>query len=207
MAPARAPDLRTVRDVTANFFYWQGLRWVPLGAALIVFALASAPGVRAEPWAAWAPWVAIALALWLSTSVAGRYYRRTFGAVRALPGLHTRRTRIKWLVVYPVMFGAMIVDAELAPPVFVSGLAFAAGITAYWQSTGRGRVHYLLAAAGLAVIGLLPLTGLVPTGRALLPPFLGIVGAIYVIGGLLDHLELVRILGPITREEEHGGAV
>jgi hypothetical protein len=199
-------DLRMVRDVTANFFFWQGLRWVPLGVALIVLALASTVGARD---AAWAPWVmrgTLALALWLSTTVAGRYYRRTFGAVRALPGLHTRRTAIKWLVVYPAMVGAMILDGTLELPVFLSGFAFAAGIVAYRHSTGGGRAHYLAAAGALAVIALLPLTGLVPTGRALFSPFIGLLGAIYVVGGVLDHHELVRILRPVARQE-HGGAV
>ena len=34
-----AADLDRVRAVTANFFFWQGLRWVPLGSILILSAL------------------------------------------------------------------------------------------------------------------------------------------------------------------------
>jgi hypothetical protein len=199
------PDqhLRLVRDVTANFFFWQGLRWVPMGVGLIVFALAAAPGVPLPNAAREVvPAATMLVALWLSTTVATNYYRRTFGDVRGLPGLHAKRDTVKWLVAYPLMFGSMILDARLAPPVFVSAIVFAAGIVAYRQSTGRGRVHYLFAAAILALFGLLPLTGVVPTGKALFGPFLGLLGAIYVVSGALDHLELTRILRPPAGDED-----
>jgi hypothetical protein len=44
--------------------------------------------------------------------------------------------------------------------------------------------------------GWLPLTGAVPAGKELFGPFLGLLGAIYVVGGVLDHRELTRILRP-----------
>ena len=31
-----APDLRRLHAVTDNFFFWQGLRWIPMGFALMV---------------------------------------------------------------------------------------------------------------------------------------------------------------------------
>lgn len=31
-------SLQRIHDFTANFFFWQGLRWVPLGAALLILS-------------------------------------------------------------------------------------------------------------------------------------------------------------------------
>jgi hypothetical protein len=205
-------ELQRVRGVTANFFFWQGLRWVPMGVALILIGLGATPGLRLPPFMrGWAPWVAMVIALWLSTSVIGGYYQRTFGSVRGLPGLHARRDTVKWLVVYPALMLALAADAKLEPPVFISGLVFGGGILAYWWSTGRGRPHYLVATTLLCLLAFLPLSGTVPAGRVLIGPFLGVLGIIYVIGGVLDHFELTRIMGPVMgedmREEENAGAL
>jgi hypothetical protein len=146
----------------------------------------------------------MALALWLSMDVLGRYYTRAYGRVRGIPGQHARRTRAKWLVVYPAMFAAMILDWTLHVPVFLSGVVFAAGIEAYRRSTGGGRRHYVVAEMLLASLTLAPLTGLT-TSRELLIPFIGLLGGIYVVGGVLDHLELARILGPASAAAEDDG--
>jgi hypothetical protein len=178
-----------------------------MGVGLIVFGVASSPGVPLPETARGAiPAVVMLIALWLSTTVAGAYYQRTFGNVRGIPGMHARRDTIKWLVVYPLMFGSMLLDAKLQLPIFISAIVFAAGIVAYRESTGRGRVHYLAAAALLALFGLLPLTGVAPTGKDLFGPFLGLLGAIYVVCGVLDHRELTRILRPPTGDDETSGA-
>src|SRR5690242_19776943 len=38
MTPRETASLDRINAVTANFFFWQGLRWVPLGVALLVVA-------------------------------------------------------------------------------------------------------------------------------------------------------------------------
>src|SRR5215212_1064199 len=125
---AEAPDLDRIRAVTANFFFWQGLRWVPMGFALIVFAVAPYfKGVIGKPWMSIATFASLAVALWLSSDVFGRYYTKTYGRVEGIPGQHVRRSTIKWFVVYPAVFVAMIVDWKLSTPVFLSGLAFGVG--------------------------------------------------------------------------------
>ena len=193
----RAAHLRRIRGITANFFFWQGLRWVPMGVALLVFGLANARAIPlSEPVRDILPAAVMLIGLWLSTTVAGAYYERTFGSVRGIPGLHAKRDTVKWLVVYPILFGSVILDAKLRLPVFASAIVFAGGIVAYRQSTGGGRVHYLAAAVILVLVGLLPLTGAVPPGKALFAPFLTLLGAIYVVCGVLDHRELTRILRP-----------
>src|ERR1044071_1185460 len=119
----RINDLHQVRAVTANYFFWQGLRLVPMGAALVLVAATLTPAVALPAGVRTSSALALLLlALWLSTSVLGGYYRRTFGDVQDDPGQHTRRSRIKWLVVYPAVMISMIVDMKLAPPIIVSGI-------------------------------------------------------------------------------------
>lgn len=189
--------LERIRSVTDNYFFWQGLRLVPMGAALLVVALR---------WTAWwplrDPWSDLALLLVLVVGLIaswaiGSSYRRTFGDVRGRPGAHARRDTVKWLIVYPVMAAALVVDGLLRPPVFVTGPVWGAATAAYWWSTGRGRPHYLVAAILLAGFGALPALGLVGSGKAAIAPFFALLGVIYMVGGVLDHFELKRLFGPV----------
>jgi len=34
-----ADRLRQIHNVTDNYFFWQGLRWIPLGAAMLGYAV------------------------------------------------------------------------------------------------------------------------------------------------------------------------
>jgi hypothetical protein len=199
--------LRQIHDVTDNFFFWQGLRWIPMGAAMLCVATVSSPGVPIP--VVVREWIALplfAVALWLSTAVLGRYYARRFGRVRGDPSRHAVRTSVKWLIVYPAIVVALVADAKFAPPIVVSSLAFAIAIEAYRQSTGGARHHYIIAAIGLVAFSILPLFHVVPAGKYSLTPLIGIIGLIYIVGGVLDHRELVRVLAPI-REEEHVASV
>jgi len=190
-------DLERIQAVTANYFFWQGLRWVPMGAALLAVGLY---------WSGWwrvpAPLGdavqlgVLGLALAISAALGG-YYRRRFGAVHGIAGMHARRERIKWVFVYPAMALSLVADMVFAPPVLLSGFVWAGGILAYRRSTGGGRVHYLVAAPLLAAFGLLPLLGLMQPGKAAVNLFVAAVGIVFIIGGLLDHFELGRILRPV----------
>lgn len=200
MAPAVDPAMVHVHDVTANYCLWQGLRLLPMGAVWFLVAL------RWSPWwpltGSWSDGAFVmicALAL-LGSSVMGRYYRRTFGDVRALPGQHARRDATKWFVVYPALLIALLVDAYLQPRVLISGLAWAIAVLAYWSSTGRGRRHYLWGGFLLMLIGLAPAAGLTQSGRTGLALFFAILGLIHVVGGLLDHRELRRMFPPVLPE-------
>jgi len=93
------------------------------------------------------------------------------------------------------MIAAIIVDGVWRPPVLLSALAFAGAVEAYRESTGGGRLHYVVAAIGFVAFSLLPLLGVLPNGIAAVGAVIGLTGAVYVVGGLLDHRELVRILG------------
>ena len=122
------------------------------------------------------------------------------------PSRHVFRTYVKWLVAYPAILGAVVVDLRFEPPLILSGLAFAVAMEAYRQSTGGGRVHYIVASVGLAAFSILPVAGLASTGKSGLAALIGILGVIYIVGGMLDHRELVRMLAPV-REELDGASV
>jgi hypothetical protein len=190
------PDLRRLHAVTDNFFFWQGLRWIPMGVALMVVSMAMMPAIPLPKDVR--PWVGgsfIIVAVWLSTSVLGRYYARHFGRVRMDLDRHKTRTSVKWFVAYPAVIAALFVDGVWRPPVLVTALAFAAAIEAYRESTGGGRLHYVVAAIVLVSFSLLPAVGVLTTGVDAIGAVIGLTGAIYVVGGLLDHREMVRILG------------
>ena len=186
--------VQRVHDVTANFFFWQGLRWVPMGVALLAVAWGLGPGTPVpDAWQTPLLLAPMAGSLGLS-SMAGRWYARSYGRVRARPGMHARRTRTKWLVVYPLVAAALIVDAVWKLPVLTSGLAFAGAIEAYRRSTGGGRRHYIVASALFIAIAFVPVAGLVTPGAPALNWVVALLGATYVVGGVLDHFELRRVL-------------
>jgi hypothetical protein len=198
------PSLERVREVTDNFFFWQGLRWIPAGLVLVVAGLSWTEGWPLNDAASTALLLAVLAVGAFASSAIGRHYQRTFGQVRGIPGHHRRRTATKWALVYPAMAGSLVVDAVLEPRVFISGFVWGAAIAAYWWSTGRGRPHYVIAVALLFTFAILPTVGTIAVGRPILSLFFVVVGGIYMVGGLLDHLALRRVLPPIPAD---GGPV
>jgi hypothetical protein len=194
-------DLAQIRRVTDNYVFWQGLRWVPFGVLLLLQALVLAwPGAR--PLAEW--WtdgllLALLLVCWLAYRWIDGWYARTFGQVSAIRGRHRGRDAVKWLLVYPALGVSLVVDALVRPPLLVSGAVWGAAVLAYWASTGRGRTHYLWAAMLLVACTFLPLLDIVDRGAPMVALLLAVVGAVYVVGGMLDHCELARLL-PRARE-------
>lgn len=199
--------MERIRALTANYFLWQGLRTAAIGPTLIVSGLSVL-----QP--AWYPFEAenglpllVAMALgWIGFLAAGRYYEKTFGSVRGLPGQHSMRDTIKWFIVYPAMFLAAYLEAEFAPKLGISGIVWGAATLTFWWSTGRGRLHYIPASILIGLTSLLPLLGIVQPGSESVGMVITVVGVVYVVNGLLDHLELMRILPPV-REEEHAATI
>lgn len=183
-----------IRAVTANFFFWQGYRWVPLGLAMLVLALGSGPWWNIpEPLE-----IGLIAAVFASGLVAsrriGRYYRERWGHVCTRPGQHARRNDLKWRFVYPLMLVSLLFDILWGGPILTSGLVWGAAVLAYRHSTGGGRRHYLLAAATLMLSTVVPMLGLRTTEAVNL--LFAIVGVTYAVGGVLDHRELRRLFPP-----------
>ena len=187
--------LNLIDRVTENYFFWQGLRWVPLGFALLLISVIPS-GHRFL-----ATSVVITAALFASFAI-GSTYRRRFARARRLAEQHEQRERWKWFVVYPLMFLSLIWDVRVPSGFFVSGPVWGVAILAYWWSTGRGRLHYIPIAIVVALTGFLPATGLVAPGRAMLDVFFALIGATYVVGGILDHRALTRVLPPLRRQHD-----
>lgn len=207
MPDGTTATLERINAVTANFFFWQGLRWVPVGAALMVVTWSHSPGSPVPK--SWDSPLAIATMglAFAASAMVGRWYARSFGRVRGIPGQHARRTRTKWLVVYPALLIALVVDAIAKPPVLVSGIAFAAAIEAYRRSTGGGRVHYVLASVIFAALTFSPTLGLTTPGASTLNLLIAVLGATYTIGGVLDHRELTRVFPDVQdADTSHGAA-
>lgn len=190
--------LDRIRGVTANYFFWQGLRLLPGGLIMVIAGLLSSDWWPFTGWVEDALLVGVLLAA-LGVSLAiGRYYRRVFGQVQVIPAQHARRNAIKWFVFYPAMLASLLIDAFSRVPFLTSGIVWGAAIAAFWWSTGRGRYHYLVAASVLVLLTFLPTLGMVAPGRTMVSLFFIVLGGIYIVGGVLDHLELRRLLPPVT---------
>src|SRR5688500_14183765 len=128
-AGMQTAELQRIEDVTANFFFWQGLRWAALGTALI------AGIVVAEQFAAKEIRIVVLVASvflgFMLSSSAGRYYARAYGRVRARPELSTRHEHLKWNVVYLQTFVSLQIDALWKGPVLLSVPVWAAAILAF----------------------------------------------------------------------------
>ncbi len=190
-------ELEKIRNVTSNYFFWQGLRWVPLGIVILMFGLKNtAWWPLAGAWEDLFLFALVALIIVVSLFI-GRYYRRTFGHVRDDPDAHQRRDAMKWFLVYPLMISSLVIDMVYKPAFFITGPVWSGGILAYWSSTGRGRPHYLIASFCMLVLSAVQWLGFVEPGRQMFSVFGVLLGAIYIVGGMLDHRELCRILRPV----------
>ena len=180
-----------VRAVTDNFFFWQGLRFIALGPVVMVAALANMPAGHER--IGKAVLIACVIAAIFASSLVGRRYRRDFGSVRPLPGAHATRSRVKWLLVYPLMFGALALDLLWPQPIFVSGPVWAAGLLLYRLSTGGGRFHYVALAAALAALVIAPAAAELTSRQVMTVMFL-ILGAGFTTCAWLDDREMRSIL-------------
>ena len=195
MAELTAHDIdrsQKLRAVTDNFFFWQGLRFVALGPVMMLAALiASQPAVHERI----GNFILIAamLAALFASSRLGRRYRREFGSVSPIPGAHRVRSLAKWLIVYPLMFGAFALDLFRPMPILVSGLVWGGAILLYRQSTGGGRDHYLILAAAVAALTLGPLAAGV-SSKGMSYVMMLVLGAGFSVCAILDDREMRRVL-------------
>lgn len=190
-------DLEKARFITKNYQALQGLVLVPLGGFMVIFGigrLLGIPGFQQGDCSLMLIAFPIVIAL---TLAARKYYRQRFGEVR-------RETSKKesWLVLGSVggWFLLSMLDMTLLGNLPVSftmlGFALFFAMIAY-ASDGR-RLHYYFLAAGLVFIAFLPLLDVVGKMDLFSGQWHGnlFVGAVLIIGGLLDHRLLVHTLTP-----------
>lgn len=198
-------DRDPLRRLTENYWAWQGLRWAPFGPALAWGGVTLLDQQWAEArWPIVVLLVLLAVAL-LTVAPLQRYYDRTFGVVQSLSGSHRRRDSVKWLAAYPLLLTVPIIEIWVRPAVSPTAATLAGLTLAFWWSTGRGRLHYVVGAASLALLVPLPVTGLVGAGRPMVGVTLIVVGTLYVVGGILDHRELRARLASIPLEPTASG--
>jgi hypothetical protein len=187
-------DLQQIRYVTQNYNNLQGLRLLPIGLWLLIEGLFTAECAI--------PTLLIALVL---TWLIGVYYKRQFGQVHAMNSPSWKSCLIAVLVL-AALAAATAADYYLGLPVNLLGLTMAFGLFWVWlQPAYRPRLHYLVVAILVAALSLLQLFG-ISSGHATQPSMLaGSIGILMVllVGGLFDHLLLVRAFKALPEEESH----
>ena len=152
------------------------------------------------------PAVLLVLAMILHHYI-GLYYDRRFGQVRRRYREKGRLTSVFWVVVAGVFFLSFFRgwfgQVELGVLAGAAVAAFALGDL--WVERHRLTVHWAVLAVLAVGVCLLPVFG-VFSGEAF-PLIMVPLGAILLLGALLDHLLLVRTLGPVPKEEADAGAV
>ncbi len=185
-------NLYRIRYVTKNFGALQGLKMVPFG----LFFLAMGVGWLGEQGDLSLSLPAFALTL-LAYWLIGRYYTRSFGLVNSGRENFVKDFLLPLTLVL-VLWLAAAVDYWVRLPVSIFGLTLAAVILVWWWlQEQRTRVHYAMMAGLIALISLLPLMGIKEGWSIIQPPgtlFHLLLGLIFVIGGILDHLLLMNNL-------------
>ncbi len=103
---------------------------------------------------------------------------------------------------------AIIGDGLVNPPISVTAFVMAGLLLIpFVAARGRYRHHYLYLALLYVAVALLPLTGLVTSAQLVEDPWLFSVfyGLPWIIGGLGDHIFLMRSLKPLPQEAVDGG--
>ncbi|MBX3056645.1 MAG: hypothetical protein KF770_09250 [Anaerolineae bacterium] len=196
-------ELQQIAWITRNYDHLQGLRQLPFGLMFLFIAID-----KAGWWPRFSIWQPLSGLAVLGLCAAaywwiGRYYARTLGQVEPLPG-HGRRTGLAAAIFLVLFYIAGAVEISRSWPFSASGLVIAGGLIVYYWQNGRYRPHYLILAALMALVSLLPLTGALPPEQV---HFFGpeaVIGAllfalITIAGGLVDHWLLIRTL-PIYPE-------
>lgn len=201
-------DLERVRYVTENYENLQGLTRVPIGLALLIvwaFFLISGFEISSQPVAD----IFITLSL-LAGGVLillffriRKYYTRRYGRVRVFPRLFSRRRAVGGVVALTILFAGVFfmlwlgVSVELGSlPLILFGLGLMEMIDR-WPERWL-RPHYFVAGALAALAGLgllfLVLSSIRYPDVLILHLISVFISIVLVIGGVLDHILLVRTM-------------
>jgi hypothetical protein len=200
-----------IRFVTANYHQLQGLRLVPLGLLLALWASLDWLGffdpARFPPADRATVLTRIGFACWLGLLLALAapvYYRYRYGSVEPFD----RRSRNRWITAAVIGFFVLArIDRVLQWPVSLQLLLVSMALFITVWHDGRVRIHYLAPAFVWLAVSFLPMWDVSP---ALLRTMVFGLGGLTLLGcGIGDHLLLTRTLArPRTTDDApHAAAV
>jgi hypothetical protein len=200
-----------IRFVTANYHQLQGLRLVPLGLLLALWASLDVLGffdpARFPPGNRTTALTRIGYAYWLGLLLAlaaPAYYRYRYGSVDPFD----RRSRNRWITAAVIGFFVLVrIDRDLQWPVSLHLLLVSIALfVTVWQD-GRVRRHYLAPALIWLAVSFLPALDVSPAHLRM--TLFGLGGLTLVGCGIGDHLLLTRTLArPRTTDDApHAAAV
>lgn len=189
-------EIERVRYVATNYGELQGLTVVPFSAAFFVWAAWQIGWRPTNPYLLAACIIPIVIALSLLIE---QHYKRRYGQVKSLPRPpESRKDKRQFWVRYVLTVAALALVTEIkeTSPVDVVGLYFAASIAVFdWRSlkpTAFGAVMVMVIVAA----SLLPLLDPAPREYPS-APVLVTMGLLTFVGGVIQHIKLVRLLKPL----------
>jgi hypothetical protein len=176
-------DRRELERAAVSYAHLRGLLLIPIGALLVLSALANAEEV--PTWTFPAGLVVGAVVCLLIV----RHYRERYGHVRASARQQTRDAiAIALAIVIVIAASVLLRDAPVNPIAIAFAIALAVG-----YALGAGlRAHQLAILGALLAIGLLP----VWDGDESANAGLALAGVAISLTGILDHRAFVHVFGP-----------
>jgi hypothetical protein len=196
--------LRQLHNVTRNYSVLRGLQYVPFGLFFLAVSTFQLGWLHLP--AQWSgdptPIVfgAFLVSLILYPFISN-YYERVFGHVEQVQA-NKLDVIIMWLVIFVLAEGAIRIDSTMSLPISATGLVIALVLFSNWWRTNSFRTHILVLAILMGLISLLPLLGFTALSKLFLPTnggFMLAFGLLLSVGGICDHLLLMRTFGGLRR--------
>jgi hypothetical protein len=204
-------DLKRIRYIAGHYNALRGLKLLPAGLGLIAIAVWSfwlraivLPGVE-NGWEDFAAFLLIYSILFALEQFVERYYRRNFGQV-AMPPQEEANWRLTAILLFFIYGAGTQIDSNFHPMISAFGLATALFLCFYWWQMGREQTHYLVLGLLVAVASIVPLFSssvralLFSQGTAHYYHLVDLLaGVIFFVGGIFDHLLLMRALAALKK--------
>ncbi len=199
-------DLARIRYVTEHYRDLQGLSQLPFSLWFLAWAGYDLGWVRPSGWLANeyllfpASWAVTMVLMWQIS----RLYERAFGWI-APERQPKRKASRRASYVFAAAFMAPIALKNALPGMSTIGLLGAVLSLYVWLDQGRREArHYLVLGILLTAMSLAPLLDgtFYPSATARDAAIKLVAAAGVLVVGTIDHLTLVRTLGPVRQEEE-----
>lgn len=199
-------DLERIRYVTENYEQLQGLRSVPIGLLAFASGMLVISSVRLLSFGPlindvfyYLTFLAVIGACLLYFVIAD-YYERRFGWVQRFSIKRKQIVAVVILIAVLLMVGS--VNLIFQPPILTIWLVWGVALVAIYWRERCFRPHYIVIGILASIFSFLPLLGILRTGFNYevggLILFLGI---FYVVGGIFDHLLLVRTMKSLPGDD------